>query len=52
VQEYSLRENLSKIGYVFDGSKLSAFKADCFNLIAMELSKIEQEEIKKARRGK
>jgi len=35
---------------VFDGEKLDVFKASCFEIIALEISKLEQDEIKAAKR--
>jgi hypothetical protein len=52
VSEYIEKMQLRKIGYTFSGDTLSVFKGRCFSVIADEISKIEQDEIKRSRRGK
>ena len=53
VYEYMQKQHLRKLGYNFDSKDLSVFKADCFTIIAGEISKLEKEEMEKVkRRGK
>lgn len=50
VAEYNQRMNLHKLGYTFDIRTLSSLKADCFNIVASEINKIEAEMAKKAKK--
>jgi hypothetical protein len=45
------RKMLSKIGYVFNGDRLSQFSVAMLTQIGLEFSKLESEEMKK-RRGR
>ena len=48
IGEYFQRQTLSKIGYRFDASELNSFKAECFGIIANQLSVLENQENTKA----
>ena len=50
VQEFIIRQKLSKLGYSFDIDELSSFKAMCFGVIADEVAAQERAEMKKSRR--
>jgi hypothetical protein len=52
IAEYNVRRRLSKLGYTFDGDRLSAFKAQCFVIIATELDKLELDEAKRRKTGR
>lgn len=47
VAEYIHRMSLTKVGFRSDFSEMSIFKANCFSLIATEISALEKEEHKK-----
>ncbi len=47
--EYVMRKRLAKLGYVSDMSTLSAFKAECFYLIDVEVDDTQAKEAQ--RRG-
>lgn len=50
VSEYIRKQTLRKLGYVFDPNGLDVFTAECFEQISGEISKLEAEEMKAARR--
>ena len=47
--EFIARKRLAELGYMFDPSDLSIFKAECFQLISTEIQKLEAEEMERAR---
>lgn len=51
IRFYMERKMLSKIGYVFNGDRLSQFSVAMLTQIGLEFSKLESEEMKK-RRGR
>lgn len=51
VAEYNHRSMLKKLGYSFDVSELSSYKAECFSIIAGEIADLQAKEMKKGKRG-
>jgi hypothetical protein len=49
VREYLARERLSKIGYLGDINSLPAWKADCFEAIAVQIESVREKKNKKRR---
>lgn len=45
--EYVMRRRLAKLGFTTDMSQLSAFKAECFYLIDVEVEETQSKEAKK-----
>ena len=49
LMEFIARKRLAELGFMFDPSDLSIFKAECFQLISTEIQKLEAEEMERAR---
>lgn len=47
VEDYFNKKMLSKLGYTFDGHKLSDFEVEAYNVIALEAAKLEKADIKR-----
>lgn len=48
MSEYNQRAMLCKLGYNSDIDRLSTFKADCFTIVADEINKRQEAQMKKA----
>jgi len=52
VQRYLTKKQLAKLGYRFNPSKLSDYEVEAYMIVANELAKCENEDMKKASRKK
>lgn len=50
VAEYFHRKSLAKLGFTSSMSDLPCWKFECFTVISSELSRLEKEELNKAKR--
>lgn len=55
VEDYFNKKMLAKLGYTFEGSKITDFEVEAYNVIAVEAAKLEREDLiresKKNKRG-
>ena len=48
LMEYFLRQRLTKLGYTTDIGQLSAWKAEAFGIISIQIDQLKAEAVKKA----
>ena len=50
VDDYFNKKLLAKLGYTFDGSKLSDFEVEAYHVISSEAAKLEKADLERERR--
>lgn len=47
VEDFFNKKMLAKLGYSFDGSKLTDFEVEAYNVIAVEAAKLEKADLER-----